>query len=78
MKNVVYRDLTLQSYFSGEEFNSIQKKIIFKFRTRIERFGENFRGGEEKVTCPLCNLHLDNQEMSLQCPELKKINENRG
>ena len=39
----------------------------------MERFGENFRGGAEKVTCPLCNLHLDNQEMSMQCPEVKKV-----
>ena len=73
MKNVVYTDLKVQSYFSSEEFNSFQKKTIFKFRTRMERFGENFRGGAEKVTCPLCNLHLDNQEMSMQCPEVKKV-----
>ena len=73
MKNVVYTDLKVQSYFSSEEFNSFQKKTIFKFRTRMERFGENFRGGAEKVTCPLCNLHLDNQEMSMQCPEVKQV-----
>ena len=33
-------------------------------------FEENFRGGTEQKICPLCKLHLDNQEMSMQCPEI--------
>ena len=38
----------------------------------MERFGENFRGGQNMVVCPLCMLHLDSQDLSLQCPEVRK------
>ena len=38
----------------------------------MERFGENYCGGAESMLCPLCLTHLDNQEMSYQCPEIKK------
>ena len=41
-------------------------------RTRMERFGENFRAGNSPVICPLCKLHFDSQELSLQCPEIRK------
>ena len=34
-------------------------------------FGENFHVGEP-VMCPLCETHLDNQTMSLQCISVKK------
>ena len=37
----------------------------------MEKFCENFRGGNGPATCPLCKLHLDNQEMSFQCPVIK-------
>ena len=38
----------------------------------MEQFGENYRGGAEYISCPLCHSHLDSQEMSYQCPEIKK------
>ena len=44
----------------------------------MERFGEHFRGGAGPVPCPLCHLHLDNQEMSFQCTEIKKEIEIKG
>ena len=34
--------------------------------------GENFRGGKEHVTCPLCNSALDNQAHSFQCEAITK------
>ena len=36
--------------------------------------GENYRGNQERVMCPLCKKHLDNQPMALQC---EKMNENQ-
>ena len=44
----------------------------------LKTFGENFRGAEEQVLCPLCKLHLDNQELSLQCPVIRKEIEVKG
>ena len=45
-----------------------QKRIIFKHRTRMAVYGENFRGGKDQVFCPFCKLHLDSQERSYSCP----------
>ena len=45
---------------------------------RVEKFGENFRGGTAQIMCPLCMLHLDNQELGFQCPEIKKELKVRG
>ena len=72
MENLSYSDLQIQKYLVSEETTVNQKKTIFKYRVRMERFGENFRGGNVPVMCPLCTLHLDNQEMGFQCPEILK------
>ena len=68
----------MQSYLSSEEIKTSEKKTIFKFRTRMERFGENFRGSQGPIICPLCQTHLDNQEMSYQCLEIRKEVEIKG
>ena len=71
MENLVYKELKMQRYMLNYELNHNQKKTLFKFRTRMAEFGENYRGGRAQVICPLCNVHLDNQEMSYQCPQIK-------
>ena len=38
----------------------------------MEHFGENYLGGKGPATCPQCKMHLDNQEMAFQCPEVRK------
>ena len=38
----------------------------------MEEFGENFRGGNDLVVCPLCSLHFDSQYVCFQCPVMKK------
>ena len=78
MENIYYPSLKMQPYFTSTELKSSDKKTIFKYRVRMERFGENFRGGAGPVPCPLCHLHLDNQEMSFQCTEIKKEIEIKG
>ena len=72
MEKLRYTDLKLQDYLKDGKLKAEEMKTLFKYRTRMENFGENFRGGEEYTVCPLCKLHLDNQEMSLQCPEIIK------
>ena len=68
----------MQTYFTSERINPDQKRRIFRFRTRMERFGENYRAGSTPATCPLCQLHYDNQEMSMTCPEIRKEVEVKG
>ena len=72
MSNVNYHSLKMQNYFSRSDISIQDKKTIFKYRIRMEPFGENFRGGAAAILCPLCHTHLDNQEMSFQCPIIKK------
>ena len=38
----------------------------------MESFGENYRGGVSFIPCPLCDTHLDNQEMAFKCPIIRK------
>ena len=71
MTNLMYNDLTIQHYLTREDITIQQKKMLFKYRTRMENFGENFRGSNGPVPCPLCGTHLDNQELSFQCQIIK-------
>ena len=66
-----YHDLKLQQYFTDPQLTISQKQLVFRCRVRMQNFGENFRGGKDQVFCRLCNTHLDNLEMSFQCPEIK-------
>ena len=77
MSNVSYNSLKMQPYFSSQ-LNVEDKRTIFRYRVRMERFGENFRGGAGSITCPLCNTHPDNQEFSFQCPVIRKEIEIEG
>ena len=62
----------MQTYLTSERIHPDKKRTIFRFRTRMERFGENYRAGSTPAICPLCQLHFDNQELSLTCPEIRK------
>ena len=74
MKKLDYTDLEIQNYFLETNLKPDEIRTIFKYRTRMEKFGENFRAGKDRIMCPMCNSHLDNQELSLQCPVLKTAN----
>ena len=78
MKNLLYTSLKMQDYLHLENINPSQAKAIFKFCVRIAPFGENFRGGQQTVVCPLCKLHPDGQEESFSCVKVKQIIEVRG
>ena len=72
MQNISYSELTLQTYLLREDLTIEQKRMLFKFRTRMTEYGENFRAGREKVICPLCALHRDSQDMGPSCPVLRR------
>ena len=50
-----------------------QAIALFKFRTRMAPFVDNFRAGKRGSPCPLCLSHLDSQEESFNCVVLKKV-----
>ena len=72
MEKLHYNELKLQTYLKEEQFTIYQKKMLFRCRVRMEKFGENYRAGRSQVSCPLCHVHLDNQEMAFQCSEITK------
>ena len=72
MKNLDYSELKLQQYFQLPEISIAQARNIFKYRTRMLPFGENFRGQKESVICPLCHTHPDSQVWCLRCPAMRK------
>ena len=72
MVNLNYAELKIQEYFLKEDLDNNQKKTIFKLRTRMENFGENFRCGKAHVICLLCGLHRDSQDLCLICPIIRQ------
>ena len=67
MDNLYYSEIKPQAYLTIETLNIEEIRNIFRWRTRMVRFGENYKGGREFVMCPLCRKHFDNQNMSLDC-----------
>ena len=71
MKDLHYTDIQLQEYMKSNRFTVEESQLIFSFRTKTAKFHGNYRGRSEPQMCPLCNLHLDNQELVLECPAVK-------
>ena len=73
MDNVSYSELAIQDYFLLPGINVEEIRSVFKFRTRMAPYGDNFRGNKDCVHCPLCSKHLDSQVLILGCPAIRKI-----
>ena len=75
MMNLDYKELKIQNYFKDENISVKEAQNLFKFRTRVAKFKENFKNSHEVRTCPLCLIESDTQAHCFQCPVLKeKIN----
>ena len=73
MSNLTYTNLEIQEYLKKKDITPTQAKIVFKFRTRMEKFSENFKGGKPTKQCPIRTETEDTQEHSFKC---KVINMN--
>ena len=67
MDNLEYEDLHIQDYFKLDSVTTSEVQEAFRFRTRMVKLGENFRGQGGEAWCPLCKTHLDNQAHIFQC-----------
>ena len=76
--NLNYTQLNMQDYLLLETMTKNEAIALFKFRTRMAPFAENFRAGKFNSPCPLCLSHLDSQEESFNCVVLKKVLDIRG
>ena len=72
MDEVVFTELKIQEYLLSKKLSLSQKQTIFLFRTRMCNFHENFRGGNPSIPCKMCGSHLDSQNHSVNCEEIKK------
>ena len=57
----------MQEYMRDPEISTNQAKTVFRIRTRMERYGENFKGGQPTKPCPLCQESKDTQSHSFEC-----------
>ena len=78
MQNLEYTEMNLQNYFLLPRIRIDQVRNIFKLRTRMAPFGENFRGGKEYIVCPLCNEAFDNQEHAFKCEIIREHIDMKG
>ena len=67
MADLEYSALEIQKYLKDKAITVQQAKILFKFRTRMEDFSNNFKGGKPTGLCPLCRRNADMQKHSYQC-----------
>ena len=72
MANLNYQELEIQPYFKTEGLKVEEVRAIFKFRTRMAPFGENFRGNKDYIMCPLCKEEKNTQALSFNCPAMRK------
>ena len=72
MKNLIYDEFKIQDYFVRNDISTEFKKTLLMWRTRMAKFGEKFRGGQNTIICPVCLEHEDSQEKSFNCPGLKE------
>ena len=72
-ENLKYHDLSMQKYLELKTMSKKEAIILYKFRTRMAPFGENFRSGKTVTNCPLCLSHTDSQENSFICPTLNRL-----
>ena len=62
-----YLELKPQNYLSLKNARIEHIRNVFRFRTRTENFGDNFKSSGGPTMCPLCNNHYDTQSLSFQC-----------
>ena len=74
LKNLEYKNLEMQQYLSHGDISVNQARIIFKYRTRMSNYWNNFRGSLEDQNCPVCKKEntSDTQEHGLECEVLMK------
>ena len=73
LKDLQYTKLEMQEYLKLENLNTTEALTLFRYRVRMAKYGENFRGNNKEILCPLCSTHLDNQKMCFEtCSVLKK------
>ena len=68
MENLHYIELKLQDYLNNSEISVQEAKNLYRYRTRVAKFGENMKNNPNiSSICPFCKLQPDTQEHSVRC-----------
>ena len=73
---VEYEKFETQDYIINNRITNYQKTLVFKYRTHMLEFKENFKGSNEDRKCPVCGKHPDSQDLIDECEELRTKFEN--
>ena len=73
LENLYYFKLEMQEYLWLNSRNKKEAIVLFKFRTRMAPFGENYKAGNVTTIFPLCSSHTDSQEESFTCVLLDRV-----
>ena len=73
MDKLSYHKLEMQDYLKVNKLSAVGGKTLFRYRTHMANYGQNF--GSTDI-CPLCGLHLDNQFMAYYNCQVIKDNVN--
>ena len=77
LKYVHYKLFKVQPYITSMEATDESIKNVFKYRTHMLDFDENFKSeGEATKKCEICGAHPDSQDYIEDCIELKKVHKN--
>ena len=68
--NLKCEDLKLAEYLKSPVFDTKQKKLLFKLRSRTIDVKMNFPGQHKNLMCRSCELVPESQGHLLQCPKL--------
>ena len=73
LKDLEYTELKIQEYLHLKSITKEQAVVLFKFRTRMCPFEDNFKGGKLTTLCPFCKGHIDSQSESFTCTKMKEM-----
>ena len=72
MDNLHYGELKIQNYLKKENISVKEAQNLFRYRTRVAKFKENFKNNNAEIVCPLCSEHPNTQAYSVQCPIIRE------
>ena len=69
MTALKYPELKLQNYLKSADISLRQKKILYQFRTRSFKCGDNM--GDKSTKCSMCKIAPDKQQHYFECANIK-------
>ena len=72
MDSLQYHELKIQNYLKDTNIPVKEAQIVFRYRTRMAKFKENFKNYYNGNECPFCLVHSDTQAHYVQCSVVKE------